>query len=290
MNKKARVAVITGASAGIGKAAAKSIAALGWQVIGLGRNPQRSRQALLEIRRHAPHAQVDMIVADLSIMSDVYRAAREVFQLTDSIDALLNNAGGIGKERVLTREGNEAIFAGNHLGPFFLTQELLPLLRNATHCSSTKVRVINVSSTASDGSQGFDWGDLQLLKNYVAYTAYANAKLANLMFTQALAKRVSKDGIYVYAMHPGIVASNFGTYADETMQKKLQDYSSIAVSAEEGADTLVWLATIPEISFSTASYFHRRKVITMNKLALDEVSCERLWRESGELIARCMMR
>ena len=289
MSKKTRVAVITGASAGIGLAAAKAMAALGWRVIGLGRNPKRSRDALRDIQRHAPHARVDMVIADLAIMAEARRAADEISQLTDSVDILLNNAGGIGKELNLTPEGNEAVFAGNHLGPFLLTNELLPLLRAASaKAEPGRVRVVNVSSAASGSSSGLDWDDLQSKDNYIAYSAYANAKLANLMFTRALATRLEEDGIAVYAMHPGIADTNFGMYADADMQRTLEEYKNITVSPAEAADTLVWLSTEERLPYPSGTFFYRREPVAMNEIAEDEAETERLWRESATLVEEAL--
>ena len=132
MTEKRKTAVVTGASSGVGKAAATLLAAMGWHVIALGRDPGRSARAEAEIRAAAsPEARVDMILADLSLMADTARAAGEVAALTDRVDALLNNAGGVRDEKIVTSEGNEATFAGNHLGHFLLTDRLLPLLRKA---------------------------------------------------------------------------------------------------------------------------------------------------------------
>lgn len=289
-NQERPVAVVTGASAGIGKAAAMGLAALGWRIIALGRDPQRSAAVLDEMRREAPAAQLDMIVADLAIMAQAARAACEVARLTDRVDVLLNNAGGIGKERVLTSEGNEAIFAGNHLGPFLLTRKLLPLLRRAAARSHVRQpRIVNVSSTAADSSQGFDWNDLQLIENYAAYPAYANAKLANLLFTRELARRLGDDRIAVFAMHPGLVKTNFANYGDANLQKALDDYANIAVSPEEGADTLVWLATASELPCPSGSYFFRREPVGMNARAFDDDASGRLWAASEVLITQSLV-
>lgn len=284
-----RVAVVTGASAGIGKATAKALVRLGWRVIALGRDLDRSAAALHEIQCEGTGAKVQMIVADLAVMDDVLRAAHEVARLTDRVDVLLNNAGGIGKERVLTCEGNEAIFAGNHLGPFLLTQEVLPLMRNAvTRSKPASVRIVNVSSAAAASSAGFDWDDIQLIKSYVAYPAYANAKLANLMFTRKLARRLSGDGISAYAMHPGIAQTNFANYGDAALREKLKSYDDIAVSSEEGADTLIWLATTPRISQPSGSYFYNRAPAEMSRTALDDTEVDRLWAASEAIVARSL--
>lgn len=284
-----RVAVVTGASAGIGKAAAKALAAMGWRVIGQGRNPERSAQALEEIRAHAPGAGVDMVVGDLSLMGEVLRLSREIAALTDRVNVLLNNAGGIGRDRVVTAEGNEATFAGNHLAPFLLTRELLPLLRAAAASAPAgQVRVIGVSSSASDLTQGFDWNDLQLLESHASAFAYCNAKLANIMFTRALTKRLAGDGIVANVMHPGVVSTNFASYGDEEVQRITATLKDVSVSAEQGADTLVWLATSPEGGTTSGGYFHQRQPAEMNPVARDDEAVERLWTESEAIIARSL--
>jgi NAD(P)-dependent dehydrogenase (short-subunit alcohol dehydrogenase family) len=275
--------VITGASSGIGKAAARALAAAGWRVIGLGRNPQRSAAAKREISAAAaPGVPVDMILADLSLMRDAARAAREVSALTDRIDVLINNAGGVAKERVITPEGNEATFAGNHLGHFLLTNRLLPLLRAAAKPGGS--RIIAVSSSGHEFSGGIDWHDLQRLDNFSPGSAYTNAKLANILFTRVLAKRLASDGIVAHAMHPGVVDSNFVSHADENMRNYIRSLPS--VSPEEAADTLVWLATAPEPGGSSGGYYYRRVIVPTSVAAQDDAAAERLWKESEALIAR----
>ncbi len=164
------------------------MAAAGWRVIGVGRDPKRCANALAEIRAKAKRGEVEMLQGDLALMKDTDRLAKDIAGQADRIDALLNNAGGTPKERVITAEGYEATFTGNHLGHFLLTKRLLPLIQ-ATAAKQPKgsVRIINVSSSAHEYSQGLDWDDLQLLKNFVTIRAYTNAKLANVLFTRTLA-------------------------------------------------------------------------------------------------------
>jgi NAD(P)-dependent dehydrogenase (short-subunit alcohol dehydrogenase family) len=282
----APVVVITGASSGIGKAAARKLAAAGWRVIGLGRNPQRCAAAQAEISAAAsPGIRVDMILADLSLMSDAARAAREVHALTGRIDVLLNNAGGVVKERVVTPDGNESTFAGNHLGHFLLTNRLLPLLRAAV-VQPGDVRIISVSSKGHEMCPGLDWSDLQRLGNFTSGGAYCNAKLANILFTRALARRVGRDGIVAHAMHPGVVDSNFASHADEAMQNYFKTLQDVLVSPEVAADTLVWLATAAEPGHSNGGYYHQRSMVATSAAAQDDAAAERLWKESEALIAR----
>lgn len=284
-----RVVVVTGASAGIGKAAAKALVGQGWRVIGVGRNPERSRAALEELRQAAPGAQVDMVIADLAEMAQARRAAQEIEGLTDRIDVLLNNAGGIGKQLVVTSEGNEAVFAGNHVGPFLLTRELLPPLRaTATRSAPGAVRVINTASSAADLSPGLDWDDLQMLKDHKASPAYCNVKLANIMFTRSLGQRLAADGIAVKAVHPGTVDTNFASYGDAELQAIVATLKDIEVSAEQGADTLVWLATMPEVP--SEPYFHERAPYAVPAFALDDTNCERLWTETEAIVERSLVK
>ena len=272
-----RVAVITGASSGIGLAAARMLVARGWRVIGTGRDPQRTAAAQAELRN-------DMIPVDLALMADTARAADQIRSLTDRVDVLINNAGGTARERIVTAEGNESTFAGNHLGHFVLTRRLLPLLRRAAaDAPQGAVRIINVSSKAHETAPGLDWNDLQMMQDFVPIKAYCNAKLANLLFTRVLSEQVSTAGIVAHAMHPGIVDSNFINHADDGTRSYLKQMPM--VSAEEAADTLVWLATAAEPGSTTNEYWYQRQPIPTTEAAKDAQVAQRLWRESEKLTA-----
>ena len=282
---EAPVAVVTGASSGIGKATAKALARLGWHVIAHGRDPERIVAAEAEIRAAATGGQVNMVCGDLSLMSDTARMATEISKLTYKVHALVNNAGGVRSERVITPEGNEATFAGNHLGHFLLTNRLLPLLRAAAATSRAgTVRILSVSSTGHEGCPGLDWNDLQQTHAWVSGKSYCLAKLCNILFTRELAKRLAADGIVANAMHPGVVASNFVNHAEPRMKSYIGTLPSVA--PEVGADTLVWLATAPEAGEVSGGYFHNREALSPASAALDDTTAERLWRESEALVAR----
>jgi NAD(P)-dependent dehydrogenase (short-subunit alcohol dehydrogenase family) len=284
MNK--RVAVVTGASSGIGKVTAKTLLQQGWRVLGVGRDPERCAAAETEIRKEIPDAQFEMIRADLALMADTARAANDIIARTDRVDVLLNNAGGMAKERVITSEGNEATFTGNHLGHFLLTIRLLPLLQTAAATSPRgSVRIVNVSSLANESCKGLDWDDLQMLNNFHAGAAYCRVKFANILFTRELAKRLANDGIVAHAMHPGIVSSNFFTHADEATQHFMRTQrSDVAVTPEVGADTLIWLATAAHVSHSSCKYFYQRTESAVNPAALDDIAAARLWDESNKFV------
>lgn len=281
----ARSAVITGASSGMGLVAAKALAAQGWRIIALGRDPKRTALAQAEIRAvAAPGVAVDMLRADLSLISDGVRVSNEIMAKTDWIDVLINNAGGTSAQQAITSEGNEATFAGNHLGHFLLTNRLLHLLKAAAARSAPgDTRIINMSSSAHESSQGLNWDDLQMFNNFVPILAYCNAKLANILFTKALAKRLASAGTVVHAMHPGAVNSNFWSHADEGT--KSYGRSRTLVTAEQGADTLVWLATASEPGKTSGCYYHEREQVRPSAAACDEEAAERLWIESEKLVA-----
>ena len=278
-----RVAVVTGASSGLGLEAAKALAAQGWRVIGQGRNPERTASAEKKIRAVAK-APFDMILADLALLADAARAADEIAALTHRVDVLVNNAGGVTAEKKITSEGNEAAFAGNHLGPFLLTKKLLPLLRTAAaDAPAGATRIIVTSSSAHEVAPGLDWDDLQMIGNFRATPAYCNVKLANILFARKLARLLSQDGIVSHAMHPGIVDTNFVTHGDAAMQSYFK--TATLTTAADAADTLIWLATAEEPGCSTGGYYFKRKVVPSTAAAQDDALADRLWDESERLVA-----
>ena len=279
-----RVAVITGASSGIGKAAAQALIDRGWRVIGVGRDAQRCRETENELRSRVPHARFEILRADLASMSEAGRVAAEIATRTDRLHALLNNAGGVNNRLIMTAEGLEATFAANHLGHFLLTTRLLPLLQaTARTVSPGTVRIVNVSSSGHEYSNGVDWNDLQFLNNFTTGGAYTNAKLCNVLFARELAKRLAGAGIVAHSMHPGVVASNFVSHADDAMQRYMATLE--AMTPAQAADTLVWLATDPEPGRSSGGYYHQRQIVPSSPPSQDAVAAERLWNESERLLA-----
>ena len=284
-----RVAVVTGASSGVGKAAAVALARQGWHVIAHGRDAERTAAAEREILGAvAAGARVNMIRGDLSLLSDAARMSKEIATITDKVHVLLNNAGGVRSEFVMTPERNEVTFAGNHLGHFLLTGRLMPLLRAAAVGSEPgTVRIVSVSSTGHASCPGIDWDDLQQTREWVSGKSYCLAKLCNILFTRELAKRLAQEGIIANAMHPGVVASNFVNHAVPSMQQYMATLDS--VSPEAGADTLVWLATAPEAGKTSGGYFYKREAIQPSAAALDADGATRLWSESEKLIQRAKL-
>lgn len=284
MSSNPRVAVVTGASSGIGKEVAKALAAQGCQIIGTGRDAERMAGAEAEIRAASSTGAVEMLRADLSLLADAAQLASDIAERTDRLDLLINNAGGMCSEKVMTAEGYEANFAANHLGPFLLTQRLLPLLRRtAAGVPAGTVRILNTASDASEMIPGINLDDLQSLENFSPGLAYCTGKLANVLFARALAKRLAGDGIVAHSVHPGAVDSNFFSYAPAATQERVKDMPKF--STEEGADTLVWLATSEEGGHNSGSYWHQRKLRAPNLLVDDDAVVERFWQESERLVS-----
>jgi NAD(P)-dependent dehydrogenase (short-subunit alcohol dehydrogenase family) len=279
-----RIAVVTGASSGIGRATARKLVELGWQVVGVGRDPQRCADAEAEIAAVAGDRDAFTVLrGDFTLMHQVKRVADEIRARVPRIDVLINNAGGVRDRRLVTAEGTEATFAANHLAPFLLTRELLPLLKStAAHLPPGSVRVIAVSSSAHRISPGLDWTDLQSLGAFQPAAAYGQAKLANILFTRELARQVAPDKIVAQAIHPGIVASNFAAHGDAAMQAYMAAADTVA--PDEPAETLVWLATDAEAGRVGGRYFHRKAEETPADTALDDAAAARLWRESESLL------
>jgi NAD(P)-dependent dehydrogenase (short-subunit alcohol dehydrogenase family) len=285
INANQPVAVVTGASSGIGKSTAIKLAALGWQVIGVGRDPRRSAAAEAEIAAAAGDGGFTMLRADFTLMAEVKRVADQVASRTERLDVLVNNAGGVRDRQYITAEGTEATFAANHLAPFLLTRELMPLLKAsaATRPPGT-TRVIAVSSTAHRMAEGLDWDDLQSLGDVQPTFAYGRAKLANILFTRELARRAEPDGIVAQVMHPGRVASNFASHGDDAMRAYMA--SADTVPPDEPAETLTWLATEPEGGHPGGRYFHQKAEETPAAAAQDDAAARRLWTESETLLAK----
>jgi NAD(P)-dependent dehydrogenase (short-subunit alcohol dehydrogenase family) len=280
------VAVVTGASAGIGRSTARMLAERGWHVIGTGRDAQRSASAEAEIRAAAsPDAQIDFVRGDFTEMAAVKRVAAEIKALTSRLDVLVNNAGGVRDQLYRTGEGLEATMAANHFAPFVLTRELLPLLKATAAISPPgTVRVIATSSSGHEQCPGMNWDDLNMFDNFATGAVYCQAKLANILFTRELDRRLKAYGITAQAMHPGRVASNFSSHGDETMRSYMAAHAD--TQPDEPAATIVWLATGVEGGREGGRYFHALAEAPMAPQARDDAAGARLWSETEAILTR----
>lgn len=285
MKRRQRAALVTGASSGMGLVTAKALASQGWHVIAHGRDPARSTVAESAIRAAAsPGARVDFIRADLSLLTEAAAVAWQVDGLTERLDVLINNAGGVASGRKITSEGNETTFASNHLGHFLVTNRLLPLLlASAANGPAGATRIVNVSSSAHEYTPGLNWDDLQSADDFDPNVAYCRAKLANVLYTKELARRLSNTGVVVHAMHPGAVDTAFFSHGDSAMQEFGR--TNPLITAEDGADTIVWLATAEAPGASSGEYWHERQIVPASAFARDELNAARLWQASETLVA-----
>jgi NAD(P)-dependent dehydrogenase (short-subunit alcohol dehydrogenase family) len=271
-----KVALITGGTSGIGKATATALAAMGAEVIITGRNRERGEKAAEEIRRDTG-GKVDLALADLASQAEVHRLAEEFRQRYDRLDVLVNNAGLVQSKRTETEDGLESTFAINHLAPFLLTNLLRDVLEE-----SAPSRVVTVSSEAERWGN-IDFDDLQSKKKYRGFPVYGMTKLANIMFTYELAGRLKGTGVTATCMHPGAVNTRFGTNNSGPMTILFRLFKPFMRTPEQGADTLIWLASSPEVEGASGRYYSDRKPIEPKKIAQDPEARRRLWEESERL-------
>ncbi|MDQ3285775.1 MAG: SDR family oxidoreductase, partial [Actinomycetota bacterium] len=266
-----KVVLITGGTSGIGKAAATALADMGATVVITGRNEERGKRALQEIREESGNDGVELILADLTVQDEVRRLAEELRERHNQLEVLVNNAGLVLSERTETPDGIETQLAINHLAPFLLTNLLLDLLKE-----SAPSRIVTVSSDAHRWAK-IDLDDLQSRKRYRGMQVYGKTKLANIMFTYELAERLEGTGVTANCMHPGGVNTNFGNNQGGPMNLLFRLFKPFMRSPEQGADTLVYLAASPEVDGMTDKYLVDRKVKAASDAAYDETTRKRLW-------------
>ena len=272
-----KVVLITGGTSGIGKAAATALAGMGATVVITGRNEERGKRALQEIREESGNDGVELILADLTVQDEVRRLAEELRERHNQLEVLVNNAGLVLSERTETPDGIETQLAINHLAPFLLTNVLLDLLKE-----SAPSRIVTVSSDAHRWAK-IDLDDLQSRKRYRGMQVYGKTKLANIMFTYELAERLEGTGVTANCMHPGGVNTNFGNNQGGPMNLLFRLFKPFMRSPEQGADTLIYLASSPEVEGMTGKYLADRKVKAASDAAYDETTRKRLWEASEEL-------
>ncbi|MCE9618639.1 MAG: SDR family oxidoreductase [Planctomycetes bacterium] len=298
-----KTCLITGATAGIGEATARELARRGAPVIIVGRNRERCEFTAESIRRATGNPRVEFIAADLSSQREIRRLAREFHERHDRLDVLVNNAGALFALRRESVDGIEMTMALNHLACFLLTNLLLDTLK-----ASAPSRIVNVSSSAHDDVKGFDFEDpqvrtgasgrkygdsefmslmytLAIPMKHPGFMQYAQTKLANLLFTHELARRLEGSGVTVNALHPGLVASNF-TSGNGAFGLFMRAWTRLlGVSAEEGAKTPIHLACSPTMEGISGQYFVKEKSVPSSPASLNASAAQRLWELSEALTA-----
>lgn len=274
-----KAVLITGGTGGIGRAAAIGLASMGARVGITGRDRARAEAAAAEIVRESGNPAVDVFVADLSSQAEVRRLASEVLAAYPRLDVLLNNVGGFWAHRHVTADGLEHTFALNHLAPFLLTSLLLERLK-----TSAPSRIVTVSSGAQSMGR-IDFDDLMGERKYSGQEAYNQSKLANVMFTYELARRLEGTGVTATALHPGMTSTGFG--AEDTARgwgPLIAVMRRFMQSPERGADTSIYLASSPDAEGVSGQYFAGRKVKASHKSSHDTATTARLWQVSADLV------
>ncbi len=274
-----KTCMITGASNGIGKAAAHELAKMGAELFLVCRDAERAQTTVEEIKQRSGNPNVEYLLADLSSQADTRRMAKEFLASGKPLHILLNNAGAIVQFRSETVDGIETTFALNHLAYFLLTDLLLDRLRE-----NSPARIVNVSSDAHKRAyRGICFDDIEGKKGYGTLSAYGQSKLANILFTKELASQLEGSGVTVNCLHPGFVASRFGHNNGRFMQGVMSLIQVFGRTNEKGSESSVYLCASPEVENMSGEYFVDCKVAQPTAQALDREVAKRLWQLSAEM-------
>jgi retinol dehydrogenase 14 len=273
-----KVVLVTGGTGGIGRATAAGLSAMGARVGIVGRERARTKTVAAEIAASSGGPAVDAFAADLSSQAEVRCLAEDVLDTYPRLDVLINNVGGFWAHRHVTADGFEHTFAVNHLAAFLLTELLLGRLQ-----ASAPARIVTVSSGAHTGGE-IDFDDLQGERGYSGQKAYNQSKLANIMFTHELARRLHATGVTATVLHPGVVRTAFGAEDLPPLFKVLLPVVKPFMKAPaRGAETSIYLASSPEVEGVSGAYFVNRRPKTSSKASHDAPAEARLWRVSEQL-------
>lgn len=272
-----RICMVTGATDGIGKATALGLARLGATVIVVGRNPDKAEAVVAEIQEATGNRDIQPAIADFASLDQVRALALRFQARFERLDVLINNAGVVTRERQVSHDGHELMLAVNHLAPFLLTNLLLPSLQAAAPS-----RIVNVASMGY--KQGdIHFGDLQSEQTFSHRAAYYQTRLASVLFTLALARRIEGTGVTANVLHPGIVKTTLShNYMGNPIFRFFEQI--IAISPEQGAQTSLFVATAPELAGVNGSYFEKQQAKALNDKAIDHTLQERLWAASATLV------
>jgi NAD(P)-dependent dehydrogenase (short-subunit alcohol dehydrogenase family) len=272
-----KTVVITGATSGIGEVAALELAGKGARIVFVARDRNRGETTLAKLDAKAPGLSHKVHYADLSLVADMKRVAAEIAASEPRIDVLINNAGAAFAQRQVTPEGFELTFALNHLSYFVVTCGLRERL-----LATPAARIVSTSSTAHVGMK-IDLDDLQTEKGYSSLKAYGRSKLENILFTRELAHRLQGTGLTANCLHPGVVATRFGHESGGIIQPFLKALQIFAISPEKGAETIVYLASSPDVANVTGEYFAKKKIAKTSAAADDMKMSAALWAKTAAL-------
>jgi NAD(P)-dependent dehydrogenase (short-subunit alcohol dehydrogenase family) len=274
---RGKTVVITGGTSGIGEVAAVALAKMGARIVLVARDKSRGGATLARLRDSAPGIAHSLYFADLLRLAEMKRVAAQIAEFELRIDVLINNAGALFGTRRLTEDGLEYTFALNHMAYFVTTEGLRERLS-----ASAPARIINTASAAHQGAT-LDFDDLQTAKSFGAMRAYSRSKLCNILFTRELARRLHGTGVTANCLHPGFVATRFGDQSGGLMSPLVWLAKFFAISAAKGAETLVHLASSPDVAETTGQYFYKSMPTTPSSWAQDDRSSLLLWQRSAAL-------
>jgi NAD(P)-dependent dehydrogenase (short-subunit alcohol dehydrogenase family) len=274
---RGKVVVITGATSGIGEVAAQRLAGMGARVVLVARDKARGEATLGRLRGADTSIAPSIHYGDLSRISEMKRLATQIAAVEPRIDVLINNAGAMFGSRQMTEDNLELTFAVNHMAYFVLTQGLRERL-----LAASPARVVNTASDAHRGAK-LDFDDLQSTNAYSGYKAYGRSKLCNILFTRELSRLWSGKGITANCLHPGFVATRFGDSSGGLLSRVVRLAKTFAISPEKGAQTIVYLASSPQVASVSGGYFHQCRPATPTTEARDDAAARRLWIESVKL-------
>jgi NAD(P)-dependent dehydrogenase (short-subunit alcohol dehydrogenase family) len=278
---KDKIVLVTGATNGIGQVTALDLAKMGATVVIVGRNRAKTEATVSEIKTRSGNENVDFVLGDLSVIAEVQHIADAFKERYSQLHVLVNNAGAVFSSRQLTADGYEMTFALNHLNYFLLTHLLLDTLK-----ASAPARIVNVSSDAhrfGGGSLNFD--NLQGDKSYSmgGFGVYGQSKLCNIMFTYELARRLQGTNVTVNALHPGNVRTGFGHNNRGIMDMVTNLFQMFGLTPEQGADTIIFLASSSDVEGISGQYFDKRKAVRSSDGSYDEAAQKRLWAISEDM-------
>jgi len=274
-----KTALVTGASSGLGFEVSAKLASLGAELVLVARDRRRGEEAVATIKKRSGSNAVSLMLCDFASLTQIRRLAGDVVASRSKLHILVNNAGSVNAKREVTEDGIERTFAVNHLGPFLLTNLLLDLLKK-----SAPARVVTLASIAqARGDMPFD--DLQFERGgYAIMRAYARSKLANVLFTRELARRLAGAGVTANCLHPGAVATNIWSHAPWYVRPLLAVAKLFMISPEQGAEAIVYLATSPDVEGLTGDYYERTRRVAPSQIAQDDLTATRLWERSAALV------
>lgn len=274
---KGKTVVITGANSGIGFEASIALAKMGAKVIMVARNPELGQNALAQVKEKSSNSHVELMLCDFASLANVRRLAQEIVDKCPRLDVLVNNAGKTFGSRSVTADGFEWTFGVNHLAPFLLTNLLLVLLKKCA-----PARIVNTASRAHTfGHINFE--DIMAEKKYGEMSAYAQSKLANVLFSTELSKRIAGSGVTSNSLHPGVVGTSFAEAGGTFSKLFYRWFTFMMKTPAEGAKTTVYLASSPEVEGVSGKYFSNCKAIMPSKEARDVSVAKRLWELSEKL-------